>query len=272
MCYSSDGEASCRPSPRASTRPSHGARQNRDVGMSAASRDRFNPDRDVKEWTGPDVPYDILKEALSPARGRRARGALAVVFSSPDEHAVTLKSWSTADPVDFAQTAITQLDGTSPVATYGPPTTRRLPPRSTSASSSQPNGWASISRSIPRRTSSSTRCERCLTIRVSRTRLRTTRTPHRPSSGVDNGLREGRRQVQRIERDVTSARRRLRPGRDNDRRADFDGTERRPRRHAAQPRGNFTTPITQSRSSSSRAVSIWPTSPGSSISKELSGE
>ena len=46
---------------------------------------------------------------------------LAVVFSSPDEHAVTLKSWSTADPVDFAQTAITELDGTSPVATYGPP-------------------------------------------------------------------------------------------------------------------------------------------------------
>jgi hypothetical protein len=46
---------------------------------------------------------------------------LAVVFSSPDEHAVTLKRWSNADPVDFAQTAITQLDGTSPVATYGPP-------------------------------------------------------------------------------------------------------------------------------------------------------
>ena len=90
--------------------------------MSAASRRHFNPDRDVKEWTGPYVPYDILKEAFV---ALVAVGVLvvllAVVFSSPDEHAVTLKSWSTADPVDFAQTAITQLDGTSPVATYGPP-------------------------------------------------------------------------------------------------------------------------------------------------------
>jgi hypothetical protein len=91
--------------------------------MSATSRRRrFNPDRDVKEWTGGYVPYDILKEAFV---ALVAVGVLvvllAVVLSSPDEHAVTLKSWSTADPVDFAQTAITQLDGTSPVATYGPP-------------------------------------------------------------------------------------------------------------------------------------------------------
>ena len=46
---------------------------------------------------------------------------LAVVFSSPDESPVTIKSWSTSDPVDFAQTAITELDGTSGTATYGPP-------------------------------------------------------------------------------------------------------------------------------------------------------
>ena len=91
--------------------------------MSAeAKRRRFNPDRDVKEWTGAYVPYDILKEAFV---ALVAVGVLivllAVIFSSPDEHAVTLKSWSNADPVDFAQTAITQLDGTSAVATYGPP-------------------------------------------------------------------------------------------------------------------------------------------------------
>jgi hypothetical protein len=83
---------------------------------------RFNPDRDVKEWTGAYRPYDIIKEAFV---ALLAVGVLilllAVVFSSPDEPAVTLKSWSTSDPVDFAQTAITQLDGTSPVATYGPP-------------------------------------------------------------------------------------------------------------------------------------------------------
>ncbi len=101
----------------------HGGRQDRDASVSAISRRRrFNPDRDVREWTGGYVPYDILKEAFV---ALVAVGVLvvllAVVFSSPDEHAVTLKSWSTADPVDFAQTAITQLDGTSPVATYGPP-------------------------------------------------------------------------------------------------------------------------------------------------------
>ena len=91
--------------------------------MSTTPKDRrFNPDRDVREWTGDYVPYDILKESFV---ALVAVGLLvvllAVVFSSPDDHAVTLKSWSTSNPVDFAQTAITQLDGTSPLATYGPP-------------------------------------------------------------------------------------------------------------------------------------------------------
>jgi len=36
-----------------------------------------------------------------------------VLFSSPDDKQITMKSWSSADPVDFAQTAITELDGTS---------------------------------------------------------------------------------------------------------------------------------------------------------------
>lgn len=91
--------------------------------MSATRRHHgFNPDRDVKEWTGAYVPYDILKEAFVAVVAVGVLVVLlAVVFSSPDEPAVTLKSWSTANPVDFAQTAITQLDGTSPVATYGPP-------------------------------------------------------------------------------------------------------------------------------------------------------
>jgi hypothetical protein len=82
----------------------------------------FNADRDVKEWTGAYRPYDIVKEAFVALVAVAVLILLlAVVFSSPDEPAVTLKSWSTSDPVDFAQTAITQLDGTSPVATYGPP-------------------------------------------------------------------------------------------------------------------------------------------------------
>jgi hypothetical protein len=83
---------------------------------------RFNPDRDVKEWQGAYRPYDIVKEAFV---ALLAVGVLilllTVVFSSPDEPAVTLKTWSTSNPVDFAQTAATELDGTSAVATYGPP-------------------------------------------------------------------------------------------------------------------------------------------------------
>ena len=90
--------------------------------MNARKARRFNPDRDVKEWTGAYRPYDIIKEACV---ALVAVGALilllAVVFSSPDEPAVTLKTWSVSNPVDFAQTAITELDGTSAVATYGPP-------------------------------------------------------------------------------------------------------------------------------------------------------
>jgi hypothetical protein len=85
-------------------------------------RRRFNPDRDVREWKGPYAPYDIVKEAFVAFLAVTVLMVLlAVVFSSPDEPAVTLKKWSVADPVDFAQTAITELDGTSGTATYGPP-------------------------------------------------------------------------------------------------------------------------------------------------------
>jgi hypothetical protein len=83
---------------------------------------RFKPDRDVEEWTGAYRPYDILKEATVALLAVAVLVVLlSVVFSSPDEPAVTLKSWSTVEPVDFAQTAITELDGTSGTATYGPP-------------------------------------------------------------------------------------------------------------------------------------------------------
>jgi len=83
---------------------------------------RFNPDRDVREWKGAYVPYDILKEAFVAFLAVAVLIVLlAVVFSSPDDAAVTLKRWSLANPVDFAQTAITELDGTSATASYGPP-------------------------------------------------------------------------------------------------------------------------------------------------------
>ncbi len=89
---------------------------------SFRGRRRFNPDRDVHEWTGRYVPYDILREAFIAFVAVAALIALlAVAFSSPDEKAINLKTWASSDPVDFAQTAITELDGSSAVATYGPP-------------------------------------------------------------------------------------------------------------------------------------------------------
>jgi hypothetical protein len=83
---------------------------------------RFNPDRDVADWHGRYERYDIVKEfTIALLAVTVLVVGLAIVFSSPDDHPVTVKSWSTGDPVNFAQTAITELDGTSPTATYGPP-------------------------------------------------------------------------------------------------------------------------------------------------------
>jgi hypothetical protein len=83
---------------------------------------RFNPDRDVSPWTGPYRPYDLLKEvAICFVVVAVLVVGLAVVFGSPDDKAITIRQWSNADAVDFAQTAITELDGTSGTAGYGPP-------------------------------------------------------------------------------------------------------------------------------------------------------
>src|SRR5665213_1676148 len=83
---------------------------------------RFNPDRDVAEWHGAYRPYDLVKEFLiALVVVVIVVTGLAVIFSSPDDKPVTVKSWSAASPVDFAQTAATELDGSSGTATYGPP-------------------------------------------------------------------------------------------------------------------------------------------------------
>lgn len=83
---------------------------------------RFKPDRDARPYRGAYLPYDIVKEgAIAFLVVAIMVVGLALLFGSPDTPAVTLKSWSTKDPVDFAQTAITELDGSSGTATYGPP-------------------------------------------------------------------------------------------------------------------------------------------------------
>jgi hypothetical protein len=82
----------------------------------------FKVDRDVADYTGPYRRYDIVKEGiLAFVVIAVLTVGLAVIFGSPDEHALTIKQWATADPTDFIQTAATELDGTSGVAQYGPP-------------------------------------------------------------------------------------------------------------------------------------------------------
>jgi hypothetical protein len=82
----------------------------------------FKVDRDVVAWHGRYAPYDLAKEFLiALVVVVILVVGLAVLFGSPDDKPVTVRSWSTADAVDFAQTAATELDGTSGTATYGPP-------------------------------------------------------------------------------------------------------------------------------------------------------
>ncbi len=105
---------------------------------------RFNPDRDVEEWHGKYLPYDLVKEFLVALLVVVILVVgLSVVFSSPDERPVTVKSWSTSDPVDFAQTAITELDGTSGTATYGPPY-NSTPGASQSIGPFSPEQWLGV--------------------------------------------------------------------------------------------------------------------------------
>jgi hypothetical protein len=106
---------------------------------------RFNPDRDVEEWHGRYARYDIAKEFLIALLvvGVLVVG-LAIVFSSPDDAPVTVKRWSTNLPVDFAQTAITELDGSSPTATYGPPYTSSSTGTSQSIGFFSPEKWFGV--------------------------------------------------------------------------------------------------------------------------------
>ena len=73
-------------------------------------------------WTGPKRPYDLVKEFVVALLvvGLLAV-VLALVLSSPDEKGVTLQRWAQQNPGDFVATAVTELDGTSTTASYGPP-------------------------------------------------------------------------------------------------------------------------------------------------------
>ncbi len=82
----------------------------------------FRPDVDAPEWKGGHSPYDIVKEGvIALVVVSLLTVLLAVVFGSPDEPALTVKGWSNSDPMDFAATALSELNGTSGTAQYGAP-------------------------------------------------------------------------------------------------------------------------------------------------------
>ena len=76
----------------------------------------------ARHYDGPYKPYDLVKE-LCVALGVITLLAvlLAVFFSSPDLPPSTIAQWSRQMPVDFVTTAVSELDGTSGTAGYGPP-------------------------------------------------------------------------------------------------------------------------------------------------------
>jgi len=77
---------------------------------------------DDSPWSGPKIRYDLVKEGLVAFVVMTILAvALAAIFSSPDERPVTIRQWAQGDPGDFLATAVTELDGSSPTATYGPP-------------------------------------------------------------------------------------------------------------------------------------------------------
>ncbi|HVB53107.1 MAG TPA: hypothetical protein VNF24_02795 [Candidatus Acidoferrales bacterium] len=70
----------------------------------------------------PTAPYDLIKEiSIATAAMLVVVLVLAFVLSSPDAPPVTIQSWSHAAPLDFLETATTELQGTSFTADYGPP-------------------------------------------------------------------------------------------------------------------------------------------------------
>jgi hypothetical protein len=76
----------------------------------------------ARPWDGPKRHYDLVKEVvIATAVVAAIAVAMAVLVSSPDEKPSTIRQWSRSMPVNFLQTATTELDGTSGTATYGPP-------------------------------------------------------------------------------------------------------------------------------------------------------
>lgn len=90
--------------------------------MSAptAERTRMSTTPDAHDF--PTRRYDLVKEfVIALAVMVVLAGGLALAFSSPDERPISLRDWAVSAPADVVATATSELAGTSPSATYGPP-------------------------------------------------------------------------------------------------------------------------------------------------------
>jgi hypothetical protein len=75
-----------------------------------------------RSWTGAVREYDLFKElTIGLIAVTLLVLAVSAIFSSPDDKAVSLKSWAVSQPADFVATATAELGGTSETAGYGPP-------------------------------------------------------------------------------------------------------------------------------------------------------
>jgi hypothetical protein len=78
----------------------------------------------VLEWSGAKRRYDLVKElVLALVAVTLLTVLFSALFSSPDVKPVTIASWANTQPQDFVTTALSELDGSSGVAAYGPPYT-----------------------------------------------------------------------------------------------------------------------------------------------------
>jgi hypothetical protein len=81
------------------------------------------PDPNV-DWQGGKRSYDLIKElVIAVGVVTLLTIVLSAVFSSPDVKPITIAGWAKTNPGDFVATAVSELNGTSGVATYGPPYT-----------------------------------------------------------------------------------------------------------------------------------------------------
>ncbi len=83
---------------------------------------RRHPGATADSHDFPTRSYDLVKEfVIALVVMVLLTTALAAIFSSPDENAITMAGWAKAAPNDVVATATGELAGTTTSATYGPP-------------------------------------------------------------------------------------------------------------------------------------------------------